>query len=50
TDTLNDLNEALNIMAKKGWKCIGISTVAQPGSLLTGYTTLAHALMEKTGE
>ena len=46
TGTLNNLNKALNIMAKKGWKCVGISTVAQPGSL-TGYKIEAYAVMEK---
>jgi len=46
TGTLNNMNQAINLMSQKGWRCVGMPIAAQAGSL-TGYRIVAFALMER---
>ena len=41
------LNQAINIMAQKGWKCVNITSMNMPG-VFKGAATILYALMEKT--
>ena len=40
------LNQAINIMVEKGWKCVNITAMNLPG-VFKGAATILYALMEK---
>lgn len=42
----DNLNKAINLMAKNGWECIGFTTSDRPGGFGTAF--YAHALMKRT--
>ena len=43
---LDNINEAINIMAEKGWKCINILPMNMP-AVFKGAAIIIYALMEK---
>ena len=43
----NNLNKAINIMAEKGWRCIGITSFNAAGQAIFPQQLYIYALMEK---
>jgi len=44
--SFNNLNKAINILSKKGWKCVNITSALMPGGF-TGVRADCYVLMER---